>query len=204
MSLKILNCGWQSTSLLDKKYHDEKWGIPVHDDYVQFEYLMLEVLQCGLSWLIVLKKHEIFRKCFDNFDFNKVAHYTALDIERIMNFNGMIHSKAKILAIINNAKCFQQIRQEFGSFSKYLWAYSDNKTIRYKNHEKGRLPAKNGLSKIISYDLKRRGFKFLGPISVYSHLQACGIINDHNKNCPIFHKINAAYPTIVLDEDDEI
>lgn len=188
-------CGWAKTEL-NKKYHDCEWGVPVRDDRIQFEYLMLEVMQCGLSWDLMIKKREIFRECFNNFDYDRVADYKENDIERIMNTDGMIKSRKKIEAIINNAKCFQQIRAEFGSFCDYLWAYSDNKTILYAEHEKGYIPVSNGLSDKISKDLKKRGFKFLGTITVYSHLQAAGIINDHDKNCPRYSYINSNYPTV--------
>ena len=189
-------CNWDKTSELNKKYHDEEWGIPVHDDRIQFEYLMMEVMQCGLSWDLMINKREIFRKCFDNFEYDLISKYTEKDIERIMNTSGMIKSKKKIEAIINNAKNFIEIRKEFGSFCKYLWAYSDNKTILYDKHELGYIPVSNGLSDKISKDLKKRGFKFLGTITTYSHLQAAGIINDHDKNCPRYKYINSTYPTI--------
>ena len=194
-------CEWASHDALDKKYHDEEWGIPVHDDRKQFEYLMLEVMQCGLSWRLMLKKREIFRYCFSNFEYDIVANYNEADIKRIINVDGMIRSRRKIEAVIHNAKCFQKIRQEFGSFSNYLWKYSDGKTILYRGHENGEIPSKNGLSEIVSRDLKKRGFKYLGAVTVYSHLQACGIINDHGKNCKKYAEINRQYPTIILDND---
>jgi len=189
-------CSWENTSELNVKYHDNEWGVPVYDDRTQFEYLMMEAMQCGLSWNIVINKREIFRKCFDNFNYDLIAKYNNKDIERIMAEDGMIKSKRKIEAIINNAKCFQKIRKEFGSFCNYLWGYSDNKTILYENHELGYIPTSNGLSDKIAKDLKKRGFKFLGSITVYSHLQAAGIINDHDKNCPRYSFINSNYPTV--------
>lgn len=189
-------CNWSNASELNIKYHDEEWGIPVHDDRMQFEYLMMEVMQCGLNWNMMINKREIFRKCFDNFEYDLIAKYTEKDIERIMNTDGMIKSPRKINAIINNAKCFQIIRKEYGSFCKYLWAFSDNKTILYEKHEQGYIPVSNGLSDKISKDLKKRGFKFLGTITIYSHLQAAGIINDHDKNCPRYEFINKNYPIV--------
>ena len=189
-------CNWGNTSELNIKYHDEEWGIPVFDDRMQFEYLMMEVMQCGLNWNMMINKREIFRKCFDNFEYDLISKYTEKDIERIMNTEGMIKSKRKIEAVINNAKCFQKIREEFGSFCNYLWSYSDNKTILYEKHEQGYIPVSNGLSDKISKDLKKRGFKFMGSITIYSHLQACGIINDHDKNCKRYEYINSNYPTI--------
>ena len=189
-------CNWDLTSELNRKYHDEEWGIPVYDDRKQFEYLMMEVMQCGLNWDMMINKREIFRKCFDNFEYDLVAEYNEKDVQRILNTDGMIKSRRKIEAIINNSKCFQKIREEFGSFCKYLWAYSDNKTILYDKHELGYIPVSNGLSDKISKDLKKRGFKFLGTITVYSHLQAAGIINDHDINCPRYRYINSKFPTV--------
>ena len=194
-------CGWNSASEIDRHYHDTDWGIPVHDDRKQFEYLMMEVMQCGLSWDLMLRKREIFRQCFDNFDFDKVAAYDERDVERIINTDGMIRSPRKIRAIINNARCFQKIRNLYGSFSNYLWAYADGKTIIYSSHGGGRIPVSNGLSARISKDLKSKGFKYLGAITVYSHLQACGIINDHDTDCPCYKKINGSFPTITKLDD---
>ena len=182
-------CPWCLINDLETKYHDAEWGVPVHDDQKQFEFLMLEVMQCGLSWDIVLKKREIFRSCFDNFDYDKVAEYDLQDIERIMNTPGMIHSQRKIEAVIGNARCVQKIRDEFGSFSDYLWGWTDGKILLYKGHELGNIPAKNELSDKISKDLKKRGLKYLGSITVYSHLQASGIINDHIKECDCFNRL---------------
>lgn len=195
-------CSWASTSEIDRNYHDAEWGIPVHDDKKQFEFLMMEVMQCGLSWELMLRKRETFRKCFDNFDYDKVAAYDDRDVERIMNTENMIRSQRKIRAIINNALCFQKIRSIYGSFSNYLWAYSDGKTIIYPNHGNGHIPASNNLSKTISKDLKSMGFKYLGAITVYSHLQACGIINDHDIDCPKYKEIIDNFPTVIKIEDN--
>lgn len=189
-------CNWGNTSALNLKYHDEEWGVPVYDDQKQFEFLMMEVMQCGLNWNMMINKREIFRHCFDNFDYQKVAAYTDKDISRILNTEGMIKSPRKIDAIIHNAQCFMKIREEFGSFCDYLWQYSDHKTILYDKHGDGYIPVSNGLSDMISKDLKKRGFKFLGTITVYSHLQACGIINDHGCDCPRYAYINNHFPTV--------
>ena len=189
-------CNWENTSELNQKYHDREWGIPVHDDRMQFEYLMMEVMQCGLNWNMMINKREIFRKCFDNFRFDLIAVYNDKDIERILNTEGMIKSRRKVEAIINNAKCFLKIQNKYGSFCNYLWAFSGNKTILYEEHSEGYIPVSNGLSDKISKDLKKRGFKFIGTITLYSHLQAAGIINDHDKNCPRYKFINNNFPTI--------
>ena len=197
-------CGWANTDPLDKVYHDTEWGIPVHDDRHMFEHLILECMQCGLSWALMLKKREIFRKCFDNFDYDRIADYNEADVERILNTEGMIRSPRKVNAIINNARCYQKVREEFGTFCDYIWSYSDGKTILYQGHDAGRIPVSNGLSARISKDLKKRGFKYVGPVTIYSHLQACGIINDHDKDCPCRKKILDGYPTVVRRRDEEV
>lgn len=190
-------CDWKLSSGNMRKYHDEEWGMPIHDDRKQFEFLMLEALQCGLSWQTILNKREVFRSCFDDFNFDKVARYGDPDIERIMNTPQMIRSERKIRAVISNAKCFQNMRRQYGTFSDYLWQYSDGKTIIYEGHGEGQVPASNGLSKMIADDLKGRGFKYLGAVTIYAHLQACGVINDHGADCECYRKIVENYPTVV-------
>lgn len=189
-------CNWDTTSGLNIRYHDTEWGVPLHDDKGQFEFLMMEVMQCGLSWDLMIKKREIFRFCFDNFEYDRIADYDEADVERIMNTEGMIHSEWKIRAIINNARCFQKIREEYGSFDSWLWSFSDHKTILYHKHSDGYIPVSNSLSDKISKELKKRGFKYLGTVTIYSHLQACGIINDHDKSCPCYQHIVSHYPTV--------
>ena len=164
---------------------------------------MMEVMQCGLNWNMMIQKREIFRACFNNFEYDLIAGYEEEDIGRIMGVKGMIRSRRKIEAIINNARCFQSVCSEFGSFSEYLWAYSDGKTILYNRHDAGWIPVSNGLSDKVSKDLKQRGFKYLGTVTIYSHLQACGIINDHDGNCARYHEINAKYPTVRKRRDLE-
>ncbi|TQR33146.1 DNA-3-methyladenine glycosylase I [Campylobacter sp. MIT 99-7217] len=181
-------CDW-SLKAIYKNYHDNEWGVPVYDDLKQFEHLSMEVMQCGLSWQLMLKKREIFRKCFADFDFEKIALFDEDKLKQILSTQGMIASKAKILAIINNARVFKKIRAEFGSFSAYLWAFTENKVLIYRSHAKTQVPASNDLSTHIAKELKKHGFKFLGPITVYSHLQACGIINDHDPSCPCYKQI---------------
>lgn len=196
-------CDWAGNNELNRIYHDTEWGIPVHDDAKMFEHFCLECLQCGLSWDLMLKKRDIFRKCFDNFEFEKIARYTEKDVQRIMNTGGMLRSINKVNAIINNARMFIKIRGEFGSFCDYMWGYSANKTILYKGHACGKVPVSNALSERISKDLKKRGFKYVGPITMYSHLQACGIINDHDKRCKCYERIVKKYPTVVKCRDGE-
>ena len=198
-------CGWADINERNKIYHDMEWGIPVHDDRKMFEHLMLECMQCGLSWDLMLKKREVFRECFSDFDYDRIADFGEEDIQRILDTEDMIKSPRKVAAIINNARCFQKIREEFGSFCEYIWSYSGNKTILYNGHNKegGKIPVSNGLSKRISKDLKKRGFKYVGEVTIYSHLQACGIINDHDEGCPCFRDIVAKYPVVKMRRDEE-
>ena len=150
-----------------------------------------------------MNKRDIIRGCFNYFDIDAVATYGESDIERIMQTEGMLKSRPKIEAIINNAFAFKRIQDEFGSFCNYIWAFTDNKTIIYESHPDGHVPAKNGLSTRISKDLKKRGFKFVGPVTVYSHLQASGLINDHGKDCPCFDEINKTADIARLPADAE-
>lgn len=186
-------CAWCKDGGMNEEYHDKEWGIPLHDDRKQFEFLMMEVMQCGLSWSLMLKKRDIFRKCFDDFDYDKIAGYDEAKIQSIMETPGMIRSVRKIQAVISNAAAFQKIRQEFGSFDEFLWKYSDHKTLVYKSHQK-KAVASNELSDQIAKELKKRGFKYLGSITVYSHLQACGMINDHEEKCFMYRQIMEKYP----------
>lgn len=189
-------CDWSAGNAALTKYHGEEWGVPVHSDQKQFEFLMMEAMQCGLNWNMMLQKRDIFRACFDGFDPDKVAAYGEADVQRILHTPGMIRSRRKVEAVIRNARCFQAIRAEFGSFSAYLWGFSGGRTILYCSHEKGVIPVSNGLSDKISRELRARGFCYLGSVTVYAHLQACGIINDHSESCPCYAKINSAFPTV--------
>ena len=169
-----------------------------------FEHLTLECLQCGLSWDLMMKKREIFRQCFDNFNYDKIAAYDEKDVERILKTEGMIRSPRKVQAVIGNARCYQKVREEYGSFCNYLWGFSGGKTILYNGHGDGLIPVSNGLSARISKDMKKRGFKYVGVITIYSHLQACGIVNDHAKDCDCYRKIIAMHPTVRLERDREV
>ena len=189
-------CPWCLCNEKMTRYHDEEWGIPLHDDYRQFEFLMMEVMQCGLNWNMMIQKREIFRQCFDGIDYDKVAAYGDGDVERILAAEGMIRSRRKVEAVIHNARRFREIREEYGSFSRYIWSFSKGKTILYAGHQKGRIPASNKLSDEVSRDLKKRGFKYMGSITVYSHLQACGVINDHGEGCFRYKDIIENYPTV--------
>ncbi len=153
------HCDWALSSDAMRAYHDNEWGMPVRDDRQMFEHLTLECLQCGLSWGLMMKKREIFRQCFENFEYDKIAAYGEEDVQRIMNTPGMLRPERKVRAVISNARCYQKIREEFGSFCAYLWGYTGGKTVLYDGHAQGRIPVSNGLSDEISRDLKKRGFK---------------------------------------------
>lgn len=191
-------CTWCQSDILSEAYHDEEWGIPLHDDRKHFEYLLMEVMQCGLSWNLMLKKRETFRMCFDDFDYDKIAAYDEQKIRSIMLTENMIKSERKIRAIINNAIQYRKIIDEFGTFDEFLWAYSKHKTIVYQSHQKQHV-ASNELSDLVSKELKQRRFKYLGSITVYSHLQACGIINDHEKKCFQYQYIMENYPVEIQE-----
>lgn len=187
-------CTWRHTSSANEVYHDKEWGIPVYDDHRQFEYLCLEVLQCGLSWDLIIRKREVFRACLDQFDYHKIAQYTKEDVERIIQYPGMIKSPRKVQGLIKNAKAFLAVQAEFGSFHEYLWSYTSHQVLVYTSHHTEGIPASNELSTKISKDMKKRGFTFVGPVTIYSHLQAAGLINDHDSHCPQYEHIINQYP----------
>ncbi|WMJ78731.1 MULTISPECIES: DNA-3-methyladenine glycosylase I [unclassified Sedimentibacter] len=176
-------CPWCGNNDLYIKYHDEEWGVPVHDDKKHFEFLVLESAQAGLSWLTVLKKRENYRKAYDNFDVNKVSQYDENKVKKLMQNAGIIRNLKKIEASINNAERFIEIQKEFGSFDKYIWSFVNNTPILNNWNDISEVPAKSELSDKVSKDLKKRGFKFLGSTIMYAHLQATGLINDHLSSC---------------------
>ena len=185
-----IRCSWCLGNDLLLTYHDQEWGVPVHDDRKHFEYLTLEAMQCGLNWLMMLKKRDILRECFDGFDYEKIACYSEIDIQRIMNTEGMIRSERKIRAVINNASKFTEIIREYGAFDAYIWSFTDGKTYIYKKHLDGQAETRNELSDAVSKNLKKRGFKFLGSVTVFSYLQSAGIINDHEESCRRFKELS--------------
>lgn len=193
-------CQWKNSSAEMISYHDKEWGVPTHEDQKLFEYLLLESMQAGLSWALILRKRETLRSCFANFSPEKVAAFTEEDIERIMHTENMIKSERKIRAMIQNAKAFLALQKEEGSFDAYLWSFSGGKSLCYQGHEKGAMPAKNALSEAISKDLKKRGFQYIGPVIIYSFLQACGVINDHEEDCPCCQALRRAYPYQEVEE----
>jgi DNA-3-methyladenine glycosylase I len=176
-------CPWCGTDPLYVAYHDTEWGVPVYDDQLLFEFLVLESFQAGLSWLTILRKRENFRKALDGFDYHKIARYSDTKLNQLMNDSGIIRNRLKIEATVTNARAFIQVQQEFGSFSKYIWGFVGGVPIQ--NHWKTlqEVPATTSLSDQISKDLKKRGFKFLGSTVVYAHMQATGMVNDHLTSC---------------------
>ncbi len=178
-----LRCGWCKSSERYIRYHDEEWGVPVKDDDTLFEFLILETFQAGLSWLTVLNKRENFRKAFDNFDFRKIANYDQDKLDSLLNDPGIIRNKLKVKATVNNARAFIRIREEFGTFSDYIWGFVDHSPIKNSYEHLSELPASTELSDRLSADLKKRGFKFVGSTVVYAHMQATGMVNDHLTTC---------------------
>ena len=176
-------CGWCEKDDLYRKYHDEEWGKPVFDDETIFEFLVLESFQAGLSWYTILKKRDNFRSAFDDFNYKKIAAYTEEKAEELLQNAGIIRNRLKILATINNAKRFQEVQQEFGSFSKYIWSFTGGKPIVNEPKTLSDVPATSEISDALAKDLKKRGFKFLGSTVMYAHMQATGMVNDHLVDC---------------------
>ncbi|MDA3886766.1 MAG: DNA-3-methyladenine glycosylase I [Candidatus Delongbacteria bacterium] len=176
-------CYWAGSDPLYLQYHDTEWGVPLYDDKTIFEFLILETFQAGLSWMTILKKRDNFRKALDNFNYQKITKYNESKFDELMNDKGIIRNRLKIKATITNAQAFIEIQKEFGSFSKYIWNFVDNKPIQNNYTSVKDVPAKTELSDKISSDLKKKGFKFVGSTIVYSHMQATGMVNDHTSEC---------------------
>ncbi len=179
----MVRCPWCESSDLYRKYHDEEWGKPVYDDRTHFEFLVLESAQSGLSWITILKKRENYRVEYDNFNPDIVALYNEDKILKMLENPGIVRYRKKIESSINNAKEFLKIQKEFGSFNEYIWSFTEKKIIKNSWITLSEVPAKTDLSDTIAKDLKKRGFKFLGSTTVYSYLQAVGIVNDHLVEC---------------------
>ncbi|KAF1074556.1 DNA-3-methyladenine glycosylase 1 [Halodesulfovibrio sp. MK-HDV] len=176
-------CEWANSNSLDTQYHDEEWGVPVHDDRLLFEMLILEGAQAGLSWTTILKKREGYRKAFDNFDAKVVSKYTEKKVEQLLTNPEIIRHKLKINAAIVNAKCFLEIQKEHGSFDRYIWSFVDGKTITNKWDSMSDFPVSTPESEAMSKSLKKKGFKFVGPTICYAYMQAVGMVNDHTVSC---------------------
>lgn len=181
--MKNQRCDWCGNDPLYVEYHDNEWGVPVFDDDKLFEFLILETFQAGLSWITILKKRENFRTAFDGFNYKKIATYNEVKFNELLQNKGIIRNKLKIKATISNAVAFMEVQKEFGSFSKYIWKFVNGKPLKNTYKTLNEVPATTALSEIISKDLKKRGFKFVGSTVIYAHMQATGMVNDHVTTC---------------------
>jgi DNA-3-methyladenine glycosylase I len=182
-------CWWCGEDALYCEYHDKEWGVPVHDDRKMFEMLILEGFQAGLSWITILRKRENFRKAFKNFDARKMVRFGKADVARLLKDEGIIRNRLKIEGAITNAKCFLEVQKEFGSFDRYIWRFTRNGTLcNPKGMTRKTIRATSPESDALSKDLKRRGFKFVGPTVCYAHMQATGMVDDHVKDCFKYRK----------------
>ncbi len=179
----LQRCPWAGTDPIYVRYHDEEWGVPVHDDRKLFEFVILEGAQAGLSWITILKRREGYRKAFAGFDPKKVARFDEARIERLMLDPGIIRNRLKVESAVTNARAFLAVQKEFGSFDAYIWSFVKGKPIQNRPVTMKDLPAQTPLSETISKDLKKRGFRFVGPTIVYAHMQATGMVNDHIVSC---------------------
>ncbi len=176
-------CAWAGTDPLFIAYHDEEWGVPVHDDRVLFEFLVLEGAQAGLSWSTILRKRDAYRRAFDRFDPRKVARYEKRKVAALLTDAGIVRNRAKIESAIKNAKAFLDVQAEFGSFDAYQWRFVNGRPIQHRWRAEGDIPPRSAQSDAMSDDLKSRGFTFVGSTIIYAHMQAVGMVNDHLVNC---------------------
>lgn len=179
----IRRCEWAGSDPLYIEYHDKEWGVPVYDDFRLFEFLILEGAQAGLSWITILRKRDNYRPAFDHFDPNKVAKYDRKKVETLLTNPGIVRNKLKIESTIQNAKCFLDVQQEFGSFKNYIWQFVGGKPRKNSWYSLDDIPTKTAQSDAMSKDLKKRGFKFVGSTICYAFMQAVGMVNDHTKEC---------------------
>jgi len=177
------SCAWCEGNPLYQSYHDEEWGIPLYDEQKLFEFLILETFQSGLSWITILKKRENFRQAFDHFDYNKISAYDQTKVDQLLSDEGIVRNRLKILATIINAKCFIELRKTEKSFSNFIWNYVNHKPIQNNFEHPNDIPSKTNLAEQISKDLKKKGFKFIGPTVIYAYMQATGMVNDHLVTC---------------------
>jgi len=184
MSKKITRCKWAEGVSLDYiEYHDKEWGVPVYDDTVQFEFLLLEGAQAGLSWSTILNKREGYRKAFAGFDVEKVARFTKHRVAKLLQDPAIVRNRLKVAASVVNARAFLAVQEEYGSFSDYIWGFVDGEPVQNKFRRDRDIPATSPVSDALSKDLKRRGFKFVGSTIIYAHMQATGLVNDHVAGC---------------------
>ena len=181
--MEKIRCDWSTKDPLFIAYHDNEWGVPLHDERQLFEFLILETFQAGLSWITVLRKRDNFRKAFDNFEFKKIALYDEDKVQELLQNAGIIRNKLKVRAAISNANAFMEIQKEFGSFDKYIWGFVNGKPIQTNRKLMSEITATTETSDKLSKDLKKRGFKFVGSTVIYAHMQATGLVNDHIESC---------------------
>ena len=182
-------CEWVGQNSLMIKYHDKEWGVPQHNDRILFEYLLLDTFQAGLSWSIILNKRKNFKKAFSNFNIRKISKYTKKDFNRLMKDSGIVRNRLKIQAAITNAQKFLEVKKRFGSFNKYIWKFTNHKTIKNKFKKMKNLPSRTKISDEMSKDMKKRGFKFVGSTICYAFMQGAGIVNDHTMDCFRYNKL---------------
>lgn len=180
---EVNRCGWSGTDPLYVSYHDQEWGVPVHDDRKLFEFLVLEGAQAGLSWITILRKREEYRRAFDGFDPQKIARYGQRSLTRLLSNPGIVRNRRKLESAIRNAKAFLRLQQEFGSFEAYQWRFVDGQPIQNRHRSPRTIPARTPISDSLSKDLKQRGFSFVGSTIIYAHMQAVGMVNDHVVDC---------------------
>jgi DNA-3-methyladenine glycosylase I len=186
---KKKTCSWPGNNPLMNEYHDKEWGVPVHDDRKLFEFIVLDGFQAGLSWSTILNKRENFRKAFDNFEPEVIAEYNEGKIESLLQDAGIIRNRLKIRATVTNAKCFLEVQKEFGSFDKYIWQFTNGKTIINKCKTVNDISVSTPESDAMSKDLKKRGFKFVGTTICYAFMQAAGMVNDHLVDCFRYNEV---------------
>ena len=179
----LKRCPWCGQDPLYVAYHDNEWGVPVHNDRLLFEMLILEGAQAGLSWITILRKREHYRAAFKQFEANKISHFTSADVARLLKNEGIVRNRLKIESAIKNAKAFLAVQKEFGSFSHYVWSFVNHRPIVNKRKRMKGIPSTTSESDAMSRDLKKRGFSFVGPTICYAFMQACGLVNDHLVNC---------------------
>jgi DNA-3-methyladenine glycosylase I len=187
--MEKIRCDWSTKDPLFIAYHDNEWGVPLHDERQLFEFLILETFQAGLSWITVLRKRDNFRKAFDNFEFKKIALYDEDKVQELLQNAGIIRNKLKVRAAISNANAFMEIQKEFGSFDKYIWGFVNGKPIQTNRKLMSEITATTETSDKLSKDLKKRGFKFVGSTVIYAHMQATGMVNDHVESCFRFKEL---------------
>ncbi len=176
-------CSWVKHGKIEEDYHDKEWGVPVYDDRLLFEFLVLEGAQAGLSWITVLKKRDRYREVFDNFEVQKIVRYDERKIEVLLGDSGIIKNKRKIRSVLTNAKAFVEIQREFGSFARFIWDFTGGRPIQNRWKTFAEIPAKTEVSEAMSKALKKRGFSFVGPTICYAFMQAVGMVNDHTTDC---------------------